>query len=149
MKTMILYLLAFTGGVFLAIQSGFNTQLSGYLKNPVLAVISTSLFSVVFATLISLFWIKELPNLNQVQQIPWYLWGTGAFFSVIGISLYFYTIPRLGISNMIVLGISGQLIFSIIAGKYGWLNLPIEPITTKRLLGMAALLTGIVLINSK
>jgi len=50
---------------------------------------------------------------------------------------------------MIALGLCGQLIFSMIAGKYGWLNLPVEPITTKRLLGTVAMLIGIVLINTK
>lgn len=149
MKTMILYLLAFAGGVFLAIQAGFNTQLGAYLKQPVLAVISTSLFSVIFASLFFVTAGKTLPSFNEMQVIPWHLWFIGGLFSVLGISLYFYTIPRLGISKMIALGLCGQLIFSLLAGKYGWLNLPIEPMTTKKLIGAVSMLIGIVLINSK
>ncbi|CAM1371475.1 conserved hypothetical protein [Tenacibaculum litoreum] len=50
---------------------------------------------------------------------------------------------------MIALGLCGQLVFLLIAGKHGWLNLPMEPITTKRLIGTIAMLIGIILINSK
>lgn len=137
------------GGVFLAVQAGFNTQLSGFLKQPIFAVITSSLFSMVFAAAFVIMTGKNIPNSNMVLPVPWYLWGIGGLFSVLGITLYFYTIPRLGISRMIALGLCGQLVFSIIAGKYGWLDLPLEPITIKKAIGMMALISGIILINSK
>ncbi len=149
MNTITLYFIAFFGGVLLAIQAGFNTQLSVFLKQPVLAAIATSVFSVVFASAFVLISGKPIPNLSEARLIPWYLWGIGGLFSVLGISLYFYTIPKLGLSKMIALGLCGQLIFSLLAGKFGWLNLPVEPITTKRLMGIAAMIIGIILINTK
>ncbi|WP_020533126.1 DMT family transporter [Flexithrix dorotheae] len=148
MKTLILQILAFSGGVFLAIQAGFNTQLSGHLKQPVLAAISTSVFSVAFASLFIIITGKQIPNMHEARLIPWYLWGIGGLFSVLGISLYFYTIPRLGISKMIAMGLCGQLIFSMVAGNFGWLNLPVEPLTSKKLLGTFAMILGIILINN-
>ncbi len=149
MKTITLYILAFSGGIFLAMQAGFNSQLSGFLKQPVLAAITTSVFSVVFACGFVLLTGKSIPSLHEARLIPWYLWGIGGLFSVLGISLYFYTIPKLGISKMIALGLCGQLLFSLVAGKFGWLNLPVEPITTKRLIGTLAMVLGIILINTK
>ena len=149
MKLILNYILAFTGGVFLAVQAGFNTQLGSVLKQPVLAVVSTSIASAVFGILFVIIFSKNSIQLHTIQQVPWYLWFIGGLFSMIGISLYFYTIPKLGISKMIVFGLCGQLIFSLIAGKYGWLNLPVEMLTTKRILGAFAMLIGIILINSK
>ena len=149
MNTITLYFLAFSGGVFLAIQAGFNTQLSGFLKQPVLAAIATSVFSIAFASAFILLTGKQIPNLSEARLIPWYLWGIGGLFSVLGISLYFYTIPQLGISKMITIGLCGQLIFSLVAGKFGWLNLPVEPITTKSIMGTVAMAIGIILINTK
>lgn len=149
MNSIASYILAFSGGIFLAMQAGFNTQLSGYLKQPVLAAIATSVFSVVFACLYVLISGRELPGLDQARGIPWYLWGAGGLFSVLGITLYFHTIPRLGISKMIALGLCGQLIFSMIAGKYGWLSLPQEPITFKRLLGALSMILGMILLNTR
>lgn len=149
MKISIIYLLAFVGGVFLAVQAGFNTQLGSIVKQPVLAVVSTSISSALFSCIVMLFVGKEGIPLNTFQQVPWYLWFMGGLFSMIGISLYFYTIPKLGISKMITLGLCGQLIFAVIAGKFGWLNLPVEPITNKRLIGIFSMIIGIILINEK
>lgn len=149
MKSILFYLLAYVGGVFLAAQAGFNTQLGAILKQPILAVIATSVASTVFGIVAFLFVGKGTFQLQSIVEVPWYLWFIGGLFSMIGISLYFYTIPKLGISKMIALGLCGQLIFSLIAGKFGWLNLPVEPLTSKRLIGSFAMIVGIILINTK
>lgn len=142
-----LFILAFIGGLFLAMQGGLNAQLGVLLKNPLLASLIAFFSSFVFALIFILLNYKSLPTFAQIKEVPFYLWFSGGFFSVIGISLYYYTIPKLGISTMISIGLCGQLIFAVIAGNYGWLNLPLEPITLKRILGMLSMVLGILLIN--
>jgi len=149
MKFMYTSVIALMGGVFLAIQAGFNSQLGSQLKNPVIAVISTSLFSFILSVFVFWFSGKDVPSLNEIKRISWYLWGIGSLFSVVGISIYFYTIPKIGIATMITLGLVGQLVFAIVAGHFGWLGTPKEPLTFIRLLGALCLLSGIVLINIK
>lgn len=149
MRLFFLSALGLAGGVFLAVQAGFNSQLGSTLKQPILAVIASSVSSVVFGCLILLLVNKDSIQNVTTSQVPWYLWFIGGLFSVIGIAIYFYNIPKIGISKMIALGLCGQLLFSLIAGKYGWLNVPVEPITTKRFLGAVAMLVGIILINTK
>ncbi len=144
-----LALLAILGGVFLAAQGGLNSTLGVLLKNPLLASVIAFFSSTIFAIAFLFFSSKNTANLVEIKQIPVYLWFTGGLFSVLGISLYYYTIPKLGISTMISLGLFGQLAFSIIAGHFGWLNLPVEPITLKRGLGLIIMISGIVLINIK
>lgn len=140
---------AFLGGIFLAIQAGFNAHLGVLLRKPLLASISTSVSSAAFAVIFILAFSRELPGFSTLKQVPWYLWFIGGLFSMMGITLYFYSIPKLGISRMISLGLCGQLVFSLIATHFGWLNLPLEPITWKKLIGIAAMITGILFINSK
>jgi len=149
MNNYYIFVLAFIGGVFLAIQGGLNAQLGVLLRNPLLASLIAFFSSTLFALVFVLFNFKSLPTIIQVKEVPFYLWFTGGFFSVIGISLYYYTIPKLGISTMISIGLCGQLIFAVIAGNYGWLNLPLEPITLKKTIGTASMILGIVLINIK
>lgn len=149
MKLIIISILAFIGGVFLAIQAGFNTKLGIITKQPLLPVISTSITSVVLGSFLLFLTNNKIVSLDIIKQVPRYLWFIGGMFSVIGISLYFYTIPKLGISRMIALGLCGQLLFSVIAGKYGWFNLPTEPLTIRRILGICCLVLSIFLINSK
>lgn len=149
MRLFFLSVLGLAGGVFLAVQAGFNSQLGSTLKQPILAVIASSISSVVFGYLLLFLINKEsIQNITTIQ-VPWHLWFIGGLFSVIGIAIYFYNIPKIGISKMIALGLCGQLVFSLIAGKYGWLNLPVEPITTKKLIGAIAMIAGIILINIK
>jgi transporter family-2 protein len=144
-----LYIIAILGGVFLAAQAGLNSTLGTLLKNPVLASIAAFFSSTIFALVFVIFSVKSTPTWIEIKQIPLYLWVTGGLFSVIGICLYYYTIPKLGISTMISLGLFGQLLFSVVAGHFGWLNLPTEPITIKRIIGVAAMILGILMINLK
>lgn len=140
-------ILALGGGILLAMQGGLNAQLGVHLKNPLLASAVAYCFSTVFAWVILGISIKTIPSIDEVRAIPTHLWFLGALFSVIGISLYYYTIPKLGISTMISIGLFGQLIFSVIAGHFGWFNLPVEPISMKRIIGILALSSGIFLIK--
>jgi len=149
MNQISLSILAILGGVFLAAQGGLNSNLGMLLKNPLLASVVAFFSSTVFAISFVLISVKTPPNWEVLKQVPIYLWFTGGLFSVLGISLYYYTIPKLGISTMISLGLFGQIAFSIIAGHFGWLNLPIEPITIKRGLGLIIMISGIILINIK
>ena len=147
MNQITLILLAFTGGVLLAIQGGLNAQLGVYLKNPLLATFIAFFYSTSFAFLGVAISIKSYPSLEQIRQVPAYLWFSGAIFSVFGISLYYYTIPKLGISSMVSLGLSGQLIFSVFASHFGWFGLPEDPIAYKKILGVLTLIISIIMIN--
>ena len=149
MNQLTLSILAFTGGVLLAVQGGLNAQLGVLLKNPLLAALVAFFCSATFAFLMVVFSVKSFPSPHQLREIPTYLWFAGGLFSVVGISLYYYTIPRLGVSSMISLGLCGQIVFSVVAGHFGWFNLPAEPVDYRRLLGLAAMIGGILLINSK
>lgn len=149
MNKITISILAFTGGIALAAQSGLNTQLGIGLKNPLLASVAAFFSSAIFTLIFVFLFVKDFPTINQLRQIPFYLWFAGGLLSVIGIGLYLYTIPKLGISTMISFGLCGQLIFAAIAGHFGWLNLPTEPLTIKKSIGIVAMITGIIISNIK
>lgn len=149
MNKIIISILAFTGGIALAAQSGLNTQLGVGLKNPLLASLIAFFTSTLFALILVFIVIRDLPTISQIKGIPIYLWFTGGLLSVIGIGLYLYTIPKLGISTMISIGLCGQLIFAAIAGHLGWMNLPVEPLTLKKTIGISAMISGILITNLK
>lgn len=141
-------LLAFIGGIFLAAHGGFNSQLSELLKNPLLASFAAYLFSATIAFVGVAVNFKALPSFDQLRMIPHHLWFVGALFSVVGITLYYYTIPKLGIATMISIGLFGQIVFSLLAGHYGWFGLPTEPIAYKKIIGVVAMTLGILLIKN-
>ena len=93
--------------------------------------------------------MKQTPSLVQLKSIPTYLYFSGAVFSFIGISLYYYTIPKLGISTMVSIGLIGQIVFSLVADHFGWFDLKVSPLNYKRVLGVIAMILGIFLIKNK
>jgi bacterial/archaeal transporter family-2 protein len=141
--------IAFFGGICLAVQSVFSSQLGSMLKKPILASISTYVSGAILAMVFVLLSSKEAISLQAAKQVPWYLWFIGGLFSVVGITVYYFAIPKIGMGKMMALGLCGQLVFSVIAGHFGWLNLPVEPITVKRTIGVIAMTLGIFFIVSK
>lgn len=149
MNQQILSGVALFGGIFLAIQAGFSAHLGDLLKKPILAAVSTYTFGVLFAATFFLLFLKDGFSIQSAKQVPFYLWFTGAFFSVLGITLYYFAIPKLGIAKVISLGLCGQLLFSAVAGHFGWFNLPVDHINLKKIIGCTVMIIGIFLINSK
>lgn len=141
--------IAFFGGICLAVQAAFSSQLGSVLKKPILASILTYSSGALFAVVFVLLFSRGAISLHAAKQVPWYLWFIGGLFSVVGVTLYYFAIPRIGIGRMMALGLCGQLIFSVIAGHFGWLSLPVEPITIKRIIGVMAMTLGIFFIISK
>jgi transporter family-2 protein len=67
----------------------------------------------------------------------------GALFVSTGVFLA----PRIGAATMIALFVAGQLITSVILDHLGWATFPQLDITLGRVLGVAFLLVGVVLIR--
>lgn len=146
MNTLILMSLAVLTGFMVVLQGGLNSRLGALLHSPLLAALSTLFFGAVFTFVAVLITSKGLPVL-QLKAVPTYLWFTGAFFSFVAVTLFYYLIPKLGIGTAVAFGLCGQVIFSTMAAHFGWFGLPIEPIDVKKLLGLGALITGILLIK--
>ena len=129
-----LLLLSFTVGILVVIQGGINARLGILLNNTLLATSAALVMSASF-TLIAVFMtVRELPNIDQLQSIPTYM-------------IFYYIIPRIGISTAVIFGLSGQIIFAAIAGHFGWFGMPLEPMTIKKVMGMIVMTLGILLIK--
>lgn len=147
MSSSVLYLLAFIGGMSLAIQGGFNAQLGVLLKNPFLASLVAYSMSTLFALSYLLIEQKSLPSKEIVSSVPSYLWLIGGLFSMIGISLYYYIIPKIGIAKLFTFGLTGQMVFVMIAGYFGWFNLPTDVLTLQKIIGLVLLIFAVALIT--
>ncbi len=143
-----LLLLSFSVGIMVVIQGGVNARLGILLNNSLLAT-STALTMSACFTLIAVFaTVRQFPSMHQLREIPMYMWITGGVLSFLAVTLFYYIIPRLGISTAVTFGLAGQLIFAAIAGHFGWFNMPVEPITVKKIAGLVVMVSGVILIKS-
>ena len=142
-----LLLLSVAVGVMVVIQGGINSRLGVLLDNSLLAT-SVALVTGASLTLIAVFLsVRQLPQADQLKSIPSYLWFAGGVLSFLAVTLFYYLIPRLGISTAVTFGLTGQIIFAAIAAHYGWFGMPVEVISVRKILGIAVLIVGLMIIK--
>ena len=134
-------------GIMVVIQGGLNAKLGTHLSSPLLATSVALTIGAIFTAITILVTVKQLPSIQQLRNVPIYLWFTGAIFSFLAVTLFYYLIPKLGLSTAVAFGLCGQILFSMIAANFGWFSLPVEPISIKKILGAMAMIAGIFLIK--
>ncbi|MCB0493892.1 MAG: DMT family transporter [Cyclobacteriaceae bacterium] len=147
MGNLYLTLSAFAVGIMVVIQGGLNSRLGIMLNNSLLATAVALTMSASITVMTAITTVRQLPTIQQIKLIPSHLWFTGGVLSFIAVSLFYYIIPRLGISTAVTFGLAGQLLFAAIAGHFGWFNLPLEPISVKKIIGLIVMLSGVMLIK--
>ncbi|RKG34476.1 DMT family transporter [Acinetobacter guerrae] len=131
-------------GVAMAIQTALNTQLRSYLHSPLQAAFLSFLVGTILLALMVVLQNQPKPSLQQLNQIPWFLW-LGGFLGVYAISLSIYTAPKLGFLTLSGLIIFGQLAMSLLLDHFGWLGTEKMPVNWQRLLGAIVIFVGVIL----
>lgn len=147
MNNILLPLIAFVAGIAMAAQASMNAQLGVLIKNSVFATVVAFLSSLFFTLIVLIVFIKKLPDVENIKVVPYYLWFSGGLLSTFGVSAFYWLIPKMGVGSMISYALSGQLILAMIAGHFGWFQLPVSPITKPKIIGAIFLILGIVFSN--
>ncbi len=143
-----LLFLSFSVGIMVVIQGGINARLGILLNNSLLATSTALTMGASFTLIAVLITVRQFPSMYQLREIPIYMWVTGGLLSFLAVTLFYYIIPRIGISTAVTFGLAGQLIFAAIAGHFGWFNMPLEPISMKKIVGLIVMIAGVFLIKS-
>ena len=147
MKTQLfLIILASTAGAVLPVQAGLNVQLGKSVHQPIFAAFASFLIGTL-GLLIYLYMLKfdfsTIAQTKSVSPVVWIAGILGAFYVAAVIILA----PRLGVALTFVLVVAGQMAVSLILDHYGLLGLPVKQINWQRLLGVAFLVAGVLLIR--
>lgn len=147
MNYLFLVLMAIIAGAAIATQASMNAHLGVLLQNTLLASL-VAFASGLIVTLLSLVSInKGLPDYQTVAEVPYYLWYAGGLLSAFAITVFYWLIPKMGVAMVISCALSGQLLLAMLAGHFGWFNLPDSPLSTTKIVGALSLVLGMVLIN--
>ncbi|MCH7335513.1 DMT family transporter [Acinetobacter sp. NIPH 2699] len=136
--------LALGVGVAMAFQTAINAQLREYLDSPLQAAFLSFLVGTVILAFLVYFQSAAKPDLNELSQIPWFLW-IGGLLGVYAISMSIYTAPKLGFLTFSGLVIFGQMVISMLLDHFGWLGTDKTPINWQRLLGSIVIFIGVLL----
>ena len=87
-----------------------------------------------------------VPPATTISRVPLWAWS-GGIFGAIFIGLSILTIPKLGGAAYIALLVTGQMIAALAVDYFGWLGVQQRPIDLPRMLGVASLVGGVILIR--
>ena len=143
----ILSLLAFFAGAAIAIQAALNANLSHQISSALLATCIAFICSFVCISIITITFTRNYPSLDTIASVPKYLWLSGGVLSAVGVSLFYFLIPKMGIAAMMSIALCGQLMTASFIGHFGFFEQPAKPFDVTKFVGLIALITGILLIN--
>lgn len=139
------FLYALIAGAAMSLQGVMNTRLgdkAGVLETNAFV----QLVGFVLALLIAIFFGKG--DIRQIGQAPWYSWLGGVLAPVITVTVMLSIAglsPTLAISTILL----SQLTIAALIDAFGWLGSDKLPFTWQKLLGVALMVGGVLLMKWK
>jgi len=135
-------------GGLAAIQAAFNARLSAIVGNPIQASFISFIIGALALGFLLVVTRQGLPAVHKLTQIsPHYLLGglCGAVF----ITCAIFLVPRIGVVNVLFLGLAGQMIISVAIDNLGLFNLEQQPLTLFKIIGLLFIIVGVVFLKSE
>jgi len=139
-------LLTVGAGVSVFVQQALNANLRTELNSAAWSDFVSYLLGVVFMVCLAIVLRDPIPSGSTMGRVPGWAWS-GGIFGAIFIALSIITIPKVGGAAYIALLVTGQLVAALAFDHFGWLGIPQRPIDLPRLLGVALLVGGVILIR--
>jgi transporter family-2 protein len=138
--------LALVAGVSVVVQQVLNANLRVAVNSAAWSGVASYFAGLVCMAALALALRDPLPSAAMVARIPWWAWS-GGVFGAIFIGLAIVLVPQLGAATFIALLVAGQMIGSVTFDHFGWFGLTQRSIDLPRLVGVALLVGGVVLIR--
>lgn len=145
-NVMIPIVLAVIAGASIVLQQALNANLRFELNSAIWSGFMSYAVGLACMVLLAIAWRDPVPSAAVAARIPWWAWG-GGIFGAVFIALAVILVPQLGAATFIALLVTGQMLASIAFDHYGVLGLTQRSIDAPRLVGVALLIAGVVLIR--
>ena len=134
-------------GIGIPVMASWNAHIGTKLQSPALA--AAMLFAVGFCMAATYLFVTEgLPSQFKAANTPWYYY-LGGFFMVFYILNITWVAPRFGIANAIACVLLGQILAMSVIDHFGLFGVKIYALSAKRILGLALMVLGLVLVLSR
>ncbi|MFL5843729.1 MAG: DMT family transporter [Solirubrobacteraceae bacterium] len=142
-RSLAVLLTAGVGGL-VAIQAPINSQLGKKVGTYQGALVSFTVGTVLL-TAIVLVAGGGVAKIGEARHVAWY-YLLGGVLGAAYVSVVLVTVRTLGAGGATAATITGQLTMAVIVDQFGLFNIPRQPITALRVLGVALLAVGVYLI---
>jgi transporter family-2 protein len=138
-------LLALAGGAMLPVQAGINAQLARWIDSPVRAALVSFAVGTAALLLLTLAAYRAWPE-DGVGAAPWWVW-TGGLLGAFYVFASIAAAPKLGAATLIGAILAGQAVAALVVDNFGWVGFDESPITVAKVLGLALIAAGLVVIR--
>lgn len=144
MTGLLLLLFAVVAGSFLPMQAGVNARLAQYVGGAVRAsMISFAVGALALFLVVVLFYRSESHHASSAPAWAWIGGLLGAFYVTSTV-----VVPiRIGGAAFFGILVAAQLVTSVVLDKFGWIGFPKHDLSAGRLVGVALLIGGAVLVR--
>lgn len=139
-------MLGIVAGFGLTVQVGMNSQLRKVLQSAHLAALISFLVGTAALILLIVMLRNPVPERAVFASVPWWAW-LGGMLGAFYVASSTVVAVELGATTLLGLALLGQLATALVIDHYGWLGLPVNPVTWTRLAGVALLGAGVWLIS--
>ena len=134
-------------GCLVGMQAPINSRL-GKTVGSVQAASFSFLVGTAVLLVIAAFVRGGLGNLGQVGQVPW--WALiGGLLGAVYVTVALVAVRTLGASGLTAVVITGQLAISVAIDRFGLIGVARQPVGLQRVLGLALLVVGALLVVRK
>jgi len=142
------YTLGITAGLGLALQVGMNAQLRKDLQSANAAALISFLVGTCALVVLLLVMRPPMPGRDTLAAVPLWAWF-GGLFGAFYVSISTIVATELGAASLLALALVGQLGMALLVDHFGWLGLPVNPISWTRLAGVGLLAGGMWLVTRR
>ncbi|HEV2741427.1 MAG TPA: DMT family transporter [Candidatus Elarobacter sp.] len=133
-------------GANLAFQAVVNTQLRGFLVNPLRASFVSYIGGTLCCVILLLATRQSLNVVDPGMRSNWLLW-TGGLYGLVYLIIVVWLIPKLGSATVLALVVAGQMLASLAFDHTGLFGIVPRSIDVPKVIGAAFLVAGVVLIR--
>lgn len=145
-KSLLLIMICFIAGTLMPVQAGINNKLAKSVSNTITAAFISFAVGMLVLFVFLLLTKQFQFNTAAVKSEPSWIW-LGGVLGAIFVTTMTFMVPKLGASLAFTIAIAGQLFISLIIDHYGWLGVPLNPVSLKKIAGILLVVAGVLLIR--
>jgi transporter family-2 protein len=144
LTSLLLLLFAVVAGAFLPLQAGVNAKLSHFVGGPVRASAVSFGVGTIALVLVALLFYRHAHT--HARDAPWWAW-VGGLLGAFYVTATVVVPVRIGAAAFFGVLVTAQLVMSVLIDQFGWLSFPKHEASPLRLLGVAMLVGGVLLVR--
>ncbi|TGA98024.1 DMT family transporter [Sporolactobacillus shoreae] len=135
-------------GTIIPVQTSINSKLGLKVGSPFLASLISFFIGTLTLLILTLSIDHRLTFAEAAFNVnPWWVWVGGGVLGVCYLTSNILLLPRLGAALTVVTTLCGQMIMAICIDQFGWFGVPVHEFNMTRLIGVACMLVGVVLMK--